>query len=123
MRKKLEQLDLDKIDNKYPSQISGGMKKRVAMARALVTEPEIILFDEPTTGLDPIRKKAAYNMISDYHNKFGFTGVVVSHEIPDIFVVSQRIAMLNEGIIIFEGVPEEIKNETTPVVQEFIHGV
>jgi phospholipid/cholesterol/gamma-HCH transport system ATP-binding protein len=105
VREKMDQLDLRGIDHKYPSQLSGGMKKRVALARALVTDPEIVLFDEPTTGLDPIRKNAVHKMISDYQKQFGFTGVVVSHEIPDIFYISQRVAMLEEGRIVFEGSP------------------
>jgi len=85
VRDKLHQLDLHDVELKYPAQLSGGMKKRVALARALVTDPEIVLFDEPTTGLDPIRKNAVHSMILDYQRRFGFTGVVVSHEIPDIF--------------------------------------
>lgn len=123
VQNKMDQLDLFDINDKYPSQISGGMKKRVALARALVTDPEIVLFDEPTTGLDPIRKNAVHRMISDYQKKFGFTGVVVSHEIPDVFYISQRIAMLDEGIIIFEGVPEKIKEVANPIVQQFIKGL
>jgi phospholipid/cholesterol/gamma-HCH transport system ATP-binding protein len=103
VRDKLAQLDLVGIEDKYPSQLSGGMKKRVAMARALVTDPEIVLFDEPTTGLDPIRKNAAHAMIAEYQKTFGFTGVMVSHEIPDVFYISQRIAMLDEGRIVFQG--------------------
>ena len=86
VREKLQQLDLVDIDEKYPSQLSGGMKKRVALARALVTEPEVVLFDEPTTGLDPIRKHAVHRLITDYQKKFGFTAVLVSHEIPDVFL-------------------------------------
>ncbi len=123
VRGKMEQLDLYKIDDKYPSQLSGGMKKRVALARALVTDPEIVLFDEPTTGLDPIRKNAVHSMISDYQKKFGFTTILVSHEIPDIFYISQRIAMLQDGQILFEGSPEEIQQTPNPVVQEFIRGL
>lgn len=123
VREKMDQLDLRGIDNKYPSQLSGGMKKRVALARALVTDPEIVLFDEPTTGLDPIRKNAVHKMISDYQKQFGFTGVVVSHEIPDIFYISQRVAMLEEGRIVFEGSPEEIQQTSDAVVQNFIHGL
>jgi len=120
---KMGQLDLYKIDDKYPSQLSGGMKKRVALARALVTDPEIVLFDEPTTGLDPIRKNAVHSMISDYQKRFGFTAVLVSHEIPDIFYISQRIAMLQDGQILFEGSPEEIQQTSDPVVREFILGL
>lgn len=120
---KLHQLDLFESDNKYPSQLSGGMKKRVALARALVTDPEIVLFDEPTTGLDPIRKTAVHSMISDYQKRFGFTGIIVSHEIPDVFFISQRVAMLNEGQIRFEGTPDEIQQIADPVVRSFIRGL
>jgi phospholipid/cholesterol/gamma-HCH transport system ATP-binding protein len=120
---KMEALDLHDIYDKYPSQLSGGMKKRVALARALVTDPEIVLFDEPTTGLDPIRKNAVHGMIAEYQKRFGFTGVVVSHEIPDIFYISQRVAMLDEGRIFVEGTPEEIQSSEDPVVRGFIHGL
>lgn len=120
---KMDQLDLSEIGEKYPSQLSGGMKKRVALARALVTEPEIVLFDEPTTGLDPIRKNAVHSMISEYQQKFSFTGVIVSHEIPDIFYISQRVAMLHEGRILFEGSPEEVNLNPDPVLSQFIKGL
>jgi len=120
---KMRQFDLHEIDDKYPSQLSGGMKKRVALARALVTDPEIVLFDEPTTGLDPIRKNAVNHMISDYQKRFGFTAVVVSHDIPDVFYISQRIIMLDKGRIIFEGSPEEIQYISDPAVQQFIRGL
>ena len=123
VRDKMHQLDLHKIDEKYPSQLSGGMKKRVALARALVTDPEIVLFDEPTTGLDPIRKSAVHSMISDYQKRFGFTGIIVSHEIPDIFFISQRVAMIDGGQIIFEGTPDEIQQTSNSVVQNFIMGL
>lgn len=123
VRDKMDQLDLSGIENKYPSQISGGMKKRVALARALVTDPEIVLFDEPTTGLDPIRKNAVHRMISDYQKRFGFTGIVVSHEIPDVFYISQRVAMLDEGKILIAGSPEEIMDTPNAAVQDFIHGL
>ncbi|MFH0926633.1 MAG: ATP-binding cassette domain-containing protein [bacterium] len=123
VRKRMDQLDLHEIDDKYPSQLSGGMKKRVALARALVTDPQIILFDEPTTGLDPIRKNAVYGMISDYQKRFGFTAILVSHDIPEIFYISQCVAMLDDGTIIFQGTSEEIQMSPNPVVQEFIHGL
>lgn len=119
---RLEQLDVKGIENRYPGQLSGGMKKRVALARALVTEPEIVLFDEPTTGLDPIRKNAVHSMISDYQKRLGFTGVVVSHEIPDVFSISQRVAMLNNGSIIFEGNAESILASDDPEILDFIGG-
>ena len=123
VRDKMKLFDLEGIDNNYPSQLSGGMKKRVALARALVTEPEIVLFDEPTTGLDPIRKSAVHSMISDYQRRLGFTGVVISHDIPDIFYISQRVAMLDEGKIRFEGTPNEIQRASDNVVQQFIQGL
>jgi phospholipid/cholesterol/gamma-HCH transport system ATP-binding protein len=122
VRGKLAQLDLEGIEDNYPSQLSGGMQKRVAMARALVTEPLIVLFDEPTTGLDPIRKNAAHAMIAQYQQSFGFTGVMVSHEIPDVFHISQRIAMLDDGRIVFEGGPEDIQKSQIPVIRQFIRG-
>lgn len=122
VRDKLNQLDLHGFNHHYPSQISGGMKKRVALARALVTDPEIVLFDEPTTGLDPIRKNAAHSMILEYQKRFGFTGIIVSHEIPDVFFISDHMAMLDEGRIVFEGTPDEIQKSPNPVVQQFIHG-
>lgn len=120
---KMQQLELQGNENKYPSQLSGGMKKRVALARALVTDPEIVLFDEPTAGLDPVKKNTVHNMISDYQRKFGFTAIVVSHEIPDIFYISQSIAMLYEGKIWFQGKPEELQKSSDPVIQNFIHGL
>jgi len=120
---RMEQLDIFQIDQKYPSQLSGGMKKRVALARALITDPEIVLFDEPTTGLDPIRKNMVHSMISEYQKKFGFTGILVSHEIPDIFFISQRVAMLDAGRIIFEGSPDEIQQSPDPVISGFIQGL
>jgi phospholipid/cholesterol/gamma-HCH transport system ATP-binding protein len=120
---RLHQLDLVGTGDRYPSQVSGGMKKRVALARALVTDPEIVLFDEPTTGLDPIRKNAAHSMIADYQRRFGFTAVLVSHEIPDVFFISQRVAMLDEGKIIFDGTSAEIQESSSPVIQQFLKGL
>ena len=120
---RLRQLDMEGIDHKYPSELSGGMQKRVAMARALVTDPEIILFDEPTTGLDPIRKNAVHSMISEYQSKFGFTVMLISHEIPDVFLITQQLAMLDQGEIIFQGPPEDIQNIRDPMIHEFITGL
>ncbi|MBL0712970.1 MAG: ATP-binding cassette domain-containing protein [Desulfosarcina sp.] len=119
---KMKELDLTGTDDDYPSQLSGGMKKRVALARALITSPEVILFDEPTTGLDPIRKTSVHTMISDYQHQFGFAGVLISHEIPDVFYFSQRVAMLHEGKIIYAGTPEDLQKVDDPVVHEFIRG-
>lgn len=119
---RMTQLDITGTEQQYPGQLSGGMRKRVALARALVTEPEIILFDEPTTGLDPIRKKAVHQMIANYQRKLGFTGIIVSHEIPEIFSISQRVALLNKGDIIFQGTPEQLNKDDNPIISTFIHG-
>lgn len=123
VRAKMEQLDIAGIGESYPAQLSGGMRKRVALARALITEPKIVLFDEPTTGLDPVRKNAVHRMISDYQRRLGFTGIMVSHEIPDVFHISQRIAMLEEGRIIFQGSSREIQASRNPAVKAFINGI
>ena len=122
LQAKMKELDLEGTDHEYPSQLSGGMKKRVALARALITDPEVILFDEPTTGLDPIRKASVHTMISDYQRKFGFAGVLISHEIPDVFYFSQRIAMLHEGKILYAGAPDELQKVDDPTVHDFISG-
>jgi phospholipid/cholesterol/gamma-HCH transport system ATP-binding protein len=106
---RIEQAELGEAAQKYPSQISGGMQKRVALARALITDPQIVLFDEPTTGLDPVRKNAILSMIARYHKKFGFTAILVSHEIPDIFFISNRILSLYDRRIVFQGTPEELE--------------
>lgn len=120
VREKARQLEIEDILDRYPSQVSGGMKKRVAFARALITEPEIVLFDEPTTGLDPIRKNAIFSMIAHYQKQYNFTAVIVSHDIPDVFFISQRVAMISDGTILFEGSPEEIQHSDLPEVREFV---
>jgi phospholipid/cholesterol/gamma-HCH transport system ATP-binding protein len=120
---KMAQFELQTISDKYPAELSGGMKRRVALARALVTEPEVVLLDEPTAGLDPVRRNAVYAMIVEFQKKFGFTAIMISHEVPDIFYFSQRIAMLDEGKIRFEGSSEELQRCTDSAVQLFIQGL
>jgi phospholipid/cholesterol/gamma-HCH transport system ATP-binding protein len=122
VREALEDVGLKNIENKFPDELSGGMKKRVGLARAVVLNPKIILFDEPTTGLDPIIKRAIHQLIKDTHAKFGFTAVIVSHEIPDIFDVAQNVAMLFRGRILQHGTPDEIINSTDPAIRQFISG-
>ncbi|CAI8300162.1 MAG: Glutamine transport ATP-binding protein GlnQ [Opitutia bacterium UBA7350] len=104
----LKQLDLGGAGSRYPAELSGGMQKRVALARALVTNPEVVLFDEPTTGLDPERKFGVFDMIADYRERFGFTALLVSHDIPEVFEISDKVAWLDEGKIRFFGDPSEL---------------
>ncbi len=118
----LEDVGLGGMEHKYPAEISGGMKKRVSLARALITEPKIVLFDEPTTGLDPIILHAIHKLIMDTHKKYGFTGVMISHDIPEIFDVVDRIAFLYRGAIEVVGTPREIRRSSDPVVRQFIKG-
>jgi phospholipid/cholesterol/gamma-HCH transport system ATP-binding protein len=118
----LEVVGLKGMGKKYPAEISGGMKKRVALARALITEPSIVLFDEPTTGLDPIILNSIHRLIKRTHKEYGFTGLIISHEIPEIFEVADRVAMLHDGVIVETGTPEEIKNSSNPAVRQFITG-
>jgi phospholipid/cholesterol/gamma-HCH transport system ATP-binding protein len=120
VRHVLQDVGLEGIDDKYPAEISGGMKKRAALARALVTEPKIIFFDEPTTGLDPILLDQIHSHIRDTHNKYGFTGIVISHDVPEIFDIADKIALLHEGVIVETGTPEEIQKSTNPVVMSFV---
>lgn len=118
----LKDVGLRGIGNKYPAELSGGMKKRVALARALITEPSIVLFDEPTTGLDPIILNSIHRLIINTHKKYGFTGLIISHEIPEIFEVADKVAMLHNGIIVESGTPEDIKASSDPFVKQFITG-
>ena len=117
---RIEQTELSEVADKYPSEISGGMQKRVALSRALVTDPEIVLFDEPTTGQDPIRKNAILSMIAEYQRKFGFTAVLISHEIPDVYFISNRILVLYDGKIVFQGTPEELEDFDHPFQDELL---
>jgi len=119
---RLAQVGLYGIESKYPSQLSGGMKKRVGLARALALEPEIILFDEPTTGLDPIMSDVINDLILSTQRQMGITFTIISHDVTGAFKVANRIAMLYQGRIIGVGTPEEIQQSTHPVVRQFITG-
>ena len=120
---RIEQTELGEAAHRYPSELSGGMQKRVALARALVIDPQIVLFDEPTTGQDPIRKNAILSMIAQYQRKFGFTAVLVSHEIPDVFFISNRILALYDRKIVFQGTPRELENFEHPFKVEVIRSM
>jgi phospholipid/cholesterol/gamma-HCH transport system ATP-binding protein len=118
----LDQVGLTGIGEKYPEEVSGGMRKRVAIARALVTEPEIVFFDEPTTGLDPVLVNTIHHLILELHRRLHFTAVMVSHEIPEIFEIADRVGMLHDGRIVELGPPAAIQASASPVVQQFIRG-
>jgi len=118
----LERVGLRGVENLLPYELSGGMKKRVGLARAIAYSPEIILYDEPTTGLDPIRADAINDLILQLKKDLKVTSIIITHDMNTTYKVADRIAMLYGGRIIEVGTPEEIKNSLNPVVQQFIHG-
>jgi len=118
----LQEVGLRNVGHKYPDELSGGMKKRVGLARALLLEPKVVLFDEPTTGLDPVIRRAIHQLILETQAKFGFTAVLVSHDIPDIFELVHYVAMLYKGTILQFGTSDEIRASDNPVVRQFISG-
>jgi phospholipid/cholesterol/gamma-HCH transport system ATP-binding protein len=120
--KELDQVGMTGAEEKFPSQISGGMIKRASLARALMGEPEIMLFDEPTTGLDPLTGQTILNLIDSMHERLGFTGIIVTHEVPKIFEVVDKVAMLDEGHILFEGTPEAILTSEDSRIRSFVTG-
>ena len=115
----LRQLEMDAYRDHYPGQLSGGMQKRLALARAIVTHPELVLFDEPTAGLDPLRRNAVFAMIAKYKLQFNFTALIVTHDVVEALVASDRVALLNGGRICFEGTPAEFSASTHAVVRGF----
>jgi len=119
----LSLVGLSGIGSLMPSELSGGMKKRVALARAICTKPEVILYDEPTTGVDPITADSINNLICSLHDKLKVTSVVVTHDMKSAYTVADRIAMMYHGKIIFEGGAEEIQNSDNAVVHQFINGL
>jgi phospholipid/cholesterol/gamma-HCH transport system ATP-binding protein len=122
VKESLGLVGLYNIENYMPSDLSGGMKKRVALARAICTRPKIILYDEPTTGVDPITADAINLLIDDLHDKLKVTSIVVTHDMRSAYKVADRIAMLYEGKIIAEGTPDEIRYAKNPYVHQFITG-
>jgi phospholipid/cholesterol/gamma-HCH transport system ATP-binding protein len=117
----MEQVELSEAAARFPGELSGGMKKRVALARALITKPQVVLFDEPTTGLDPERKFSVFEMIADYRERFGFTALLVSHDIPEVFEISDRVAWLDAGHIRFFGRPEELDRDAESALAGFLN--
>ncbi|MDP2906259.1 MAG: ABC transporter ATP-binding protein [Candidatus Omnitrophota bacterium] len=119
----LDMVGLGGIQNLMPSELSGGMKKRVSLARALCIKPELILYDEPTTGVDPITADSINDLIIDLHDKLKVTSIVVTHDMKSAYKVADRIAMLYQGKIIAEGTSKEIKSSQHPVVHQFVNGL
>jgi len=119
---KLKLVGLSGVENLMPAELSGGMKKRVGLARAIAHEPEILLYDEPTTGLDPIMADAINELIVEMKNTLSVTSVAITHDMNSAYKIADRIAMLYEGRIIDTGSPDEIKNTSNPVVKQFITG-
>jgi len=119
----LAMVDLHGIENLNPSQLSGGMKKRVALARAICIKPEIIFYDEPTTGVDPITADSINELIRSMHDKLKVTSIVVTHDMKSAYRVGDKLAMLYQGQIIAEGTPEDIQKSDHPVVHQFINGL
>lgn len=118
----LRMVGLKDVEQLMPSNLSGGMKKRVGLARAIALKPKIILYDEPTTGLDPIMADVINNLIIELREKLQVTSISITHDLVSAYKIADRIAMLYDGKILEVGTPEEIKNSANPVVQQFING-
>ncbi|MDH4223004.1 MAG: ABC transporter ATP-binding protein [candidate division Zixibacteria bacterium] len=122
VKEKLRLVGMSGVENLRPAELSGGMKKRVGLARAIAMNPEFVLYDEPTTGLDPIMADVINELIIRLRDTLSITSIAVTHDIVSAYKIADRIAMLYEGKIIFAGTPEETKNTTDPVVKQFIEG-
>jgi phospholipid/cholesterol/gamma-HCH transport system ATP-binding protein len=118
----LKQVDLSGIEKKFPAELSGGMKKRVALARCLVMDPAIMLFDEPTTGLDPITAFAINQLIQNTHQRLKFTGIIITHDITQMLSIVQKVALLHDGKIAEFGTPDEMRISKNPLIRQFING-
>lgn len=113
---------LKDIEDKKPAELSGGMRKRVGLARAICMKPQVLLYDEPTTGVDPIMGDAINDLIVELHNKLKVTGIAVTHDMTSAYKIADRMAMLYNGKIIINGTPDEIKSARDPIVRQFITG-
>jgi len=122
VKSKLAMVGLDGYQNHYPSNLSGGQRKRVALARPIALNPEVVLYDEPTTGLDPIRSDIINELVLKLQRELGVTSVVVTHDMTSAYKVADRIIMLHNGKIVADGDADHIRNHPHPIVQQFIHG-
>jgi phospholipid/cholesterol/gamma-HCH transport system ATP-binding protein len=120
VKEKLSVVELYGVEQKYPAELSGGMRKRVALARAIVREPKIVLYDEPTTGLDPLTTESVDDMIIGARQKLGVTSVVISHDIGSTFHIADHVAMLHDGRIVEEGPPEKVRHSQEPHTRHFL---
>jgi phospholipid/cholesterol/gamma-HCH transport system ATP-binding protein len=120
VRQKLELVGLVRVEEKMPNELSGGMKKRVGLARAIALEPEILIYDEPTTGLDPVTSASIYELILDMEKRLGITSIIISHDVPTIFAVVHKVAVLNEGRIIACDTPQKIVKLDDHEIQTFL---
>ncbi len=118
----LDKVGMTDFAHRFPAELGDGMRKRVAIARALTLDPEYVLFDEPTTGLDPVSARRVDQLIRRLSDELGVTSIVVSHDLPSIFSIADRIAMVYQGQIAMVGTQDEFKNSDNPVVQQFITG-
>jgi phospholipid/cholesterol/gamma-HCH transport system ATP-binding protein len=122
VRSALADVGLPDVQEMMPAALSGGMRKRVALARAIALEPEVLLYDEPTTGLDPVSTERVNALITDTKQLHKVTSIVVTHDMPSALEISDRIAMVHKGFIIFTGTPNEIRRSDNPLVRDFIEG-
>jgi phospholipid/cholesterol/gamma-HCH transport system ATP-binding protein len=113
-------LDADAVINKLPSELSGGMRKRVGIARAIVSRPEILLYDEPVTGLDPVNATVVHRLIANLDRELGITGIIVTHDIEGALPISDRVALLDQGRIRFQGTPDEFRGSKDSLVRAFL---
>lgn len=120
--RRLDQVHMTRFAGAYPAELGDGMRKRVAIARALTLDPKYVLFDEPTTSLDPVSARRVDEMIRELCDKLGVTAIVVSHDLVSIFTIADRIAMLYKGNVRLLGTPQDFKNTDDPVVRQFIRG-
>jgi phospholipid/cholesterol/gamma-HCH transport system ATP-binding protein len=121
VKDRLEDVGLEGVERLHPSELSGGMQKRVGLARALAMNPAIVFYDEPTSGLDPITEYRIDALIMSMRERRHVTSIVVSHHLPSIFRISDRVAMLHAGRIAFVGTPDEIRSSTLPEIQAFVY--
>jgi phospholipid/cholesterol/gamma-HCH transport system ATP-binding protein len=120
VKEKLAVVELYEVEQKYPAELSGGMRKRVALARAIVREPKLVLYDEPTTGLDPLTTESVDEMIIGARTKLGVTSVVISHDIGSTFHIADHVAMLHDGRIVEEGPPDKVRHSQEPHTRHFL---